>query len=274
MVRVVTVETAAVRSRELDGRFSDDLLRAIGLGIAAFGPFFVAGLLVPVRHQLVGENVALVFVVVVVLAAACGGFGPGAVAALVSAMAYDFFFTRPYQSLKIDRAEDIGTALMLLAISLLIAELMAVGQRRRAAGRRAREDIARLHRIAASLADGAEAEDVVRSVQAELLGLLSLLDCRFEQPPFRSPIPQLERNGTIEGGRRRLIGGQFTLPGEGAEIPVFVQGRVVGRFVLVPDWHVGVALEERVAAVALVDLVGAAIGAEPSSRSNIEGTAS
>jgi Domain of unknown function (DUF4118) len=268
------VDTAAVRSGELDTRFSDDLLRAVGLGIAGFGPLVVAGVLVPFRHHLVGENVALVFVVVVVLAAACGGWGPGAVAAVVSALAYDFFFTRPYQSLKIDRAEDIGTVVVLLVISLLIAELMAVGQRRRETSRRAREDIARLHRIAATLAAGAEAEDVLRSVQAELLGLLSLEDCRFERPPFPSSIPHLERNGTIEGGRRRFVAGEFTLPGEGVEVPVLVRGQVFGRFVLIPDWHVGVALEERVAAVALVDLVGAAFAAEPPSRSTIEGNAS
>lgn len=263
-----------MRPGERDGGLSDDLLRAIGLGIAAFGPLLVAGVLVPFRHQVVGENVALVFVVVVVLASACGGFGPGALAALVSAMAYDFFFTRPYQSLKIDRAEDIGTAVVLLGISLLIARLMAVGQHRREVAQRGREDIGRLHRIAATLAEGAEVEDVLRSVQAELFGLLTLQDCRFEQPPFPSALPRMERNGTIEGGRRRFVAGEFTLPGEGVEIPVRTRGCVVGRFVLVPDWHVGVALEERVAAVALVDLVGAAFGAEPSWQSNIEGTAS
>jgi Domain of unknown function (DUF4118) len=267
------VFTSPVRSGESENRFSADQLRAVGLVIAAVGPLFVAALLVPFRHQLVGENVALLLVVVVVLAAACGGSGPGAVAAVVSAMTYDFFFTRPYQSLKIDRAEDIGTAVVLLGISLLVAELMAVGQRRREASRRAREDVARLHRIAAALADGAEPEDVLRSVQAELLGLLSLQDCRFEQPPFPSSIPQLERNGTIEGGRKRFVAGQFTLPGEGVELPVLARGRVLGRFVLVPDWHVGVALEERIAAVALVDLVGAAFAAEPFSRRN-EGSAS
>jgi hypothetical protein len=262
-----------VTSREVHARFSDDLLTAIGLAVAAFGPLLVAGLLVPFRHHLVGENVALVFVVVVVLAAACGGWGAGAVAAVVSAMAYDFFFTRPYQYLKIDRAEYIGTAVVLLGISLLIAELMAVGNRRREASWRAREDVARMRRVVAALADGAEAEDVLRSVEAELLGLLSLQDCRFEQPPYVSSLPRMERNGTIEGGRRRFIGGQFTLPGEGVEIPILSGGHDFGRFVLVPDWHVGVALEERVVAIALVDLVGAAFAAEPYPRRKSEGNA-
>jgi hypothetical protein len=267
-------KTGQVTSHQLHAPCSDDLLTAIGLAIAALGPFVVAGLLVPFRDHVVGENVALVFVVVVVVAAACGGRRPGALAAVVSALTYDFFFTRPYQSLKIDRAEDLGTVLVLLAISLLVAELMAVGQRRREASRRARDDIERLHRVAAALADGTETEDVLRSVEAELLGLLSLQDCRYEQPPYSSSIPRMERNGTIEGGRRRFVAGQFTLPGEGVEIPVLLQGRALGRFVLVPDWHVGVALEERVAAIALVDLVAAAFMAEPSSRRNTEGNAS
>ena len=87
--------TGAVMYRELDAASSDDLRKAIGLAVAAFGPLVVAGVLVPFRYQVVGENVALVFVVVVVLAAACGGRWSGALAAVVSAMAYDFFFTRP-----------------------------------------------------------------------------------------------------------------------------------------------------------------------------------
>jgi len=101
-----------------------------------------------------------------------------------------------------------------------------------------------------------------------------LQDCRYEHPPYPSSIPRIERNGTIEGGRRRYVAGQFTLPGEGVEIPVVAQGRAFGRFVLIPDWHVGVALEERVAAIALVDLVAAAFVSESSARRNTEGNAS
>ena len=113
------------------------------------------------------------------------------------------------------------------------------------------------------LADGVEAEDVLRSVEAELLGLLSLQDCRFEQPPFVSSIPRMERNGTIEGGRRRFIGGQFTLPGEGVEIPVFVRVTTSGVSCWCPTGTSALLLEERVVAIALVDLVGAAFAAEP-----------
>ena len=262
-----------MNSRELDARSSDDLLKAVGLAVAAFGPLVVAAALVPFRHHVVGENVALVFVIVVVLAAACGGRRSGALAAVVSALAYDFFFTRPYQSLKIDRAEDFGTAVVFLVISLLIAELMAIGQRSREASRRARDDVTRLYRVAGAFADGADPDDLLRSVEAELLGLLRLHDCRFEQPPFGSSLPRMERSGAVEGGRRRWVGGQFSLPAEGVEIPVVSAGNVLGRYVLIPDWDVGVSLEERVVAVALVDLVGGAFAAQQSPRREAEGNA-
>src|SRR5205807_918540 len=81
----------------------DDRLVAAGLGVAALGPIVVASLLVLVREHLASSNAALVFVVVVVLAAAVGGRWTGVVAAVVSAMSYDFFLTRPYGSIDIPR---------------------------------------------------------------------------------------------------------------------------------------------------------------------------
>ncbi len=85
----------------------DDRLVVAGLGLAALGPLVVASLLVTVRDHMARSNAALVFVIVVVLAAALGGRWAGVTAAVISAMSYDFFLTRPYGSLKIDELEDI-----------------------------------------------------------------------------------------------------------------------------------------------------------------------
>jgi hypothetical protein len=54
------------------------------------------------------------------------------------------------------------------------------------------------------------------------------------------------------------------LPALGAEIPVAARGQTFGRFVLVPDTSVGVSIEERIVAVALVDQLGAALAADAS----------
>ena len=240
----------------------DDRLVVAGLGLAALGPLVVASLLVTVRDHMARSNAALVFVIVVVLAAALGGRWAGVTAAVISAMSYDFFLTRPYGSLKIDELEDIVATVLLLAVGLIVGEVVVWAHRGHRQKKRGQDEITRLHRVAEQVAAGASAQDVLGSVRAELTDLLSLRACKFEQPPFGTPLPRLGRNGSIDIQRRRIVRGEFTLPAEGVEIPVLGRGRQVGRLVLEPDPEVGVSLEERIVAIAISDQLGAAVVAE------------
>jgi hypothetical protein len=240
----------------------DDAARALGLAIAAVGPLLVAGILVPFRDDVASANVVLVFVLVIVCGAAIGTRWSGAVTAVVAAMSFDFFFTRPYQSLKIDDTDDIVTTFLLLAIGLVVAEIVTFSRRHRAESVSRGDEIARLHRVAELVATDADTADVVLSVQTELIGLRARRDCRCETEPDSSDLPRLERNGSVAGDHRRWIDGEYTLPAPGAEIPVLGRGRQFGRLVLVPDLSVGVSIEERVVAVALADQLGAAFAAD------------
>jgi hypothetical protein len=240
----------------------DDRLVAAGLGVGALGPIVVASLLVPVREHIASANTALVFVVVVVLAAALGGRWTAITAAIVSAMSFDFFLTRPYGSLKIDDTDDIIATVLLLAVGLIVGEIVVWAHRGYRQSRRGRDEIARLHRVAEQVAGGGRADDVLESVRAELSQLLSLRACELEQPPFGVPLPRLERNGSIDTPRRRIVRGEFTLPVEGVEIPVLGRGRQLGRLLLEPEPDVGVSIEERVVAIALSDQLGAVLAAE------------
>jgi hypothetical protein len=244
----------------------DHRLKAIGIAIAGFGPLLVAAALVPIRGDLAGANAVLVFVIVVVLASACGGWTSGVVAAVVSTLAYDFFLTVPYQSLSIEHTGDLVTAVLLIVIGLIVVALMSVGRQSRGATEMTRAEMTRMQRIAAMVAGDAEAEDVILSVEAELLGLLSLRDCRFDVAPCGSALPRIERSGAIERGKRRWVGGELSLPAEGAEIPVAGRGHTFGRLVLIPDWDVGVSIEQCAVAVALADQLGAALAADPGPR--------
>jgi Domain of unknown function (DUF4118) len=242
----------------------DDLARAFGLAIAAFGPLLVAGALVPFRDDLASANVVLVYVLVVVFGAAVGTRWSGALTAIVAAMSYDFFFTKPYQSLKIDNANDVATTLLLLAIGLIVAEIVAYTRRHRARAETRSDEIQMLRRTAELVASGTSSDEVLHTVQDELVRLLSLVECRYETAPFVSSLPTIERTGAVEGAHRRWIDGEFTLPGFGAQIPVAARGRHFGRFVVVPDLSVGVSIDERIVAVALVDQLGAALAADAS----------
>jgi K+-sensing histidine kinase KdpD len=244
-------------------RWNESDTAAAGFALAGLAPIAVAAALVAVRDEFDAANLALVLVVVVVLAAMLGGRPAGAMAAVVSALSFDFFLTKPYLTLQIDSADDIETMLILLAIGLLVGEL--VTRARRAQGRAARgaDEVARIHRVAELAAGGAEVEDVVLAVEAELTGLLDLSECRFDTETSAVALPILERNGAVAGAgtTRRFVGGEFALPGDGIQLPVLGRGHQVGRLVLVPSPRSGASLEERVVAVALSDQLGAAIAA-------------
>lgn len=247
-------------------RLDDSDATAAGLAVAGLLPILVAGALVAVRDELDAANLALVLVVVVVFAAMLGGRAAGAMAAVVSAVSFDFFLTRPYLSLHIDSAANLETMLFLLVIGLLVGELVTRARRDRGDAARGADEVARIHRVAELAASGAEIDDLVLAVEAELTGLLELTECRFDIRASETAVPRLERNGAVTGAgsTRHFVGREFALPAEGIELPVLGRGRQVGRLVLVPNPRAGASLEERVVAVALSDQLGAAIAAAPS----------
>ena len=105
----------------------------IGLAVGGLGSIAVALALVPFRDQIDNANLALILVLVVVLAAILGGRLAGAVAAVVATMAFDFFLTKPFVSMRIDSSDDIETVLVLLAVGLIVGEVAARGRASRRA---------------------------------------------------------------------------------------------------------------------------------------------
>jgi hypothetical protein len=232
----------------------------VGIAFGGLAPIVAAALLVPLRDELVPTNLALILVIVVVLAAILGGRAAGATAAVSAAASFDFFLTRPYLTLRIDSADDLETAALLLVTGLIVGQLSLVSTRYRHRARAGEAEIERIHKVVDLMARGADPSDVVRAARDELTGLLDLRTCRFEAVPVGLPLPRLERSGSVSGRAAwRLTSGEFELPAEGAELPVLSQGQQVGRFVLEPSSGRGVSLEARVAAVAIADQVGAAL---------------
>src|SRR4026208_2242538 len=95
------------------------------LGVGGRGAVFVALVLVPFREDIDNANLALLLVLVVVLTAVVGDRGAAVLAAITGTMAFDFFLTRPYTSMRIESADDIETVIILLAVGLLVGEVAA-----------------------------------------------------------------------------------------------------------------------------------------------------
>ena len=242
----------------MDGR------KFVGLAVGGLGAVVVALVLVPFREDIDNANLALLLVLVVVLAAIVGDRAAAVVAAIIGTMAFDFFLTRPYASMRIESADDVETVIILLAVGLLVGEVAARGRRSRRERERAADAIARVHRVAARIAEGGRLDrdrrldEIVHAVQVELKALLRLYDCELEFAPFQWPLPRLERSGTIEASEHEYTGAGFVLPEYGVQLPVLESGREVARFVLMGNPQVSVTIEERVVAVALADQLGSA----------------
>jgi hypothetical protein len=230
-------------------------------GFAVAAPAGMALLLVPFRDHVVTANVALVLMAVVVGTAVWGGGAAASVAAVTSALAFDFVYTVPYWHFRIDARDDVETTVLLLVVGLFVGHVAASGWRSARAAESRSADIRRLYRLAALSARGDDATDLIMAAQEELIGLLRLRDCRFEAPPFDETYERLERNGLVAWPELHVGARGFALPSAGVELLVQGRGQLLGRFVMEPADGGGASLDRRVVAVAVADQVGAALAA-------------
>lgn len=229
------------------------------IAVGGLAPIVVAVLLVPLRDEIDNANLALILVLVVVVVASLGGRRAGALAALTSTLAFDFFLTRPFLSARVESADDIETLLILLAVGLLVGELASRARHARRDQALAAAAIQRVRRVADAVAQGRPLPDVLTAVQSELVDLFGLWDCWLELPPFLWVIPRMERGGTVVGGEHEWRESGFTLPRDGVELPVVARGDEVARLVLLAGPETPASLDRRVVAVALADQLGAAM---------------
>jgi K+-sensing histidine kinase KdpD len=224
-----------------------------GEGAVWGGAGFLASLVVgvalsPFRASIGLENVVIVYLAVVAVAGAIGGRAAGLVSALSAALSYDFFFTTPYNTLKIDSADQVITVVLLFAGGLLASLAGRVGRR---AGVQAREEadaIWLLQAVSQAAASGPRADQVAAEGLLGLLGARSVLVVRpgggrdhvvarsgeDAGPLDPAVLPHLDQDGRIPSGHLRSVGGTLVLPAEGTAIDLVRDGHRVGTLVILP----------------------------------------
>ncbi len=222
-------------------------------------PPAISAALVPLRSSVPNTDAALALVVVIVAVAAYGHRPAGLVAALSTAVWFDFFLTKPYERLTIARHTDIETTVLLLVVGLAITEIAARSRAHRTTAIQEADFVARIHSVAAMVATGEPAQFVVMQVATQLADLLFLRDCRFDPAGSEQSVARLTQNGDVILAGMRWGVDQMGLPGSEVELLVEYQGRFYGRFVMVPTPGRPVSLERRVVASALADQAGAAL---------------
>ena len=118
--------------------------------------------------------VDMIYLPAVLAAAALWGIGPGVVAGIAAALAYNFFFTEPVHTLRMDRVADVVTVVVLLIVALVTSRLASGirAQARLAAAHAARN--ATIAGFAGRLLSSSTEEEITATACAELH---TLFDC-------------------------------------------------------------------------------------------------
>ncbi len=223
-------------------------------------PLVAIAILLPFRASWSNTNVALLLVVVVVAVAALGNRVAGGLAAVWTAVWFDFFFTVPYDRFTIRSSSDVTTFLLLLVVGLAVSQLAARARQLKVVTITDADYLSRIQQTAALTQTARAPEDVVDLVRRQLVGLLDLQECRFEYGTLLGHPPRLEPDGSVTSGGIRVNVEEFGLPDQEVELRTFAHGQYYGRFMLKPKPGSKPSLQARLVAVTLADQAGRALG--------------
>ncbi len=173
---------------------------------------------------------------------------------------FDFFLTRPYDRFTISHRPDLETTIAIFVVGVLVTELAAGVA---AIGRPPNSSIAyveMIHAVAALAAEFGAGVDVIdRADHGSLVHAALIRACRFERRLSDPPLARIQSNGDVAhvGMRWPAARVRHTRSRDRDSWRIW-RGRVVGRFRGHPDARRGtVSLEQRIVAVAVVDVVAA-----------------
>jgi hypothetical protein len=229
--------------------------------VALSGPLVVSAGLLPFRDSFANTNAALILVLVIVAVAMSGNRVAGMLAALSAAVWFDFFLTRPYQTLAINDRDDVETTVLLLAVGVGVTEIAAWGHRQQAHAHRDAGYLDGIRAAAEAVATGRSSGELIETVSSQLTRLLALRNCRFQYGVAGLGRPaRLRSDGVIELNGERWDVETMGLPVDhDIELLVESKGQLEGRFLLraPPDAYPTIA--QRLVAVTLADQVGASL---------------
>jgi two-component system sensor histidine kinase KdpD len=206
--------------------------RAVGYALGVIGPVLFGLALMPLRTVVRPQTVGFLFLVLVVITAAIGRFGPGIVASLVAFLCFNFMFLPPYGTFQIGAAEDVFALFVFLGLSLLVSFLVANAADRADAAEAREAELRTLQELSRDLVVQGPGEDTYRSLLERLVATFGY---------DRGGLFERAEDGTL--AQRVGIGGaplsptwDPSDPGPGPErLPLTVGNRTLGLIVLTGD---------------------------------------
>ena len=242
-----------MRQTQVRGRFA--------LMAAIIGPLIITVALIPIRTSIANTDAALIIVAVIVGIAAMGARRAGYIAAVWSALAFDFFLTRPYETFEITRGSDIQTAVLIMVIGGAVTEIAVWGRRQQADADRRAGYLAGVHAAAEAALTGQSRTVVIERVNQQLQELLGLRSCTFQSGIAGLGHPtRLHHDGRVTVAHRTWpVSAEGFPPDRPVELLLESHGVLQGRFLMLPQAESRPSLESRQVAAALADQVSAAL---------------
>src|SRR6266511_3455371 len=187
---------------------------ALAFLVAVAGPALLTGLAsIPSPR---GTAIpALLYLLIVVAAAAIGHLWPALLAAGLSFILLDYFFTAPVHTFVVSKAEDLIALGVFLVVAATVSAAISAALAQRAKAEAREHQVRALYNVTARLLSGDRLDDVLRDLAASLRMLYSLRGCR---------VVVLDRDGREQ---ERAISG--VIDSEISSVPLVAEGHVVGR---------------------------------------------
>lgn len=235
--------------------------RSLVVTAAAVLPFVACAVLSLFRDSIANTNAALGLVLLVVIAASTGIRAAGLVAALSSAVWFDYFLTAPFIRFAITDRADIETAVLLVLVGAAVSEVALWGRRQQADASRGQGYLDGVVSTAATVGAGLTSTGaLVEQVGAQIVEVLEIDSCHFDRGD--APVlATLDPDATLTYNGKPYNVGRLGLPTD-TEIELVIRSAGVsgGRFLLTAASAVSrPTLEQLRVAVALANQVGAAL---------------
>lgn len=203
--------------------------RAAAAGIVPPG---LVTLIASVPSETSTTAAALGYVLAVVFAAITGGVTAGLAASVISFLALNFFFTPPFETLAVEKTEDLVALAVFLAVSATVGTLVSRVLAQRARAERREREARLLHHLGTRLMSGVPTDDVLGSLARSLTDLFGLVRCEIES--------ELVEGSIVVHGR------EAGPEGRAETIPITAGDHELGRIVAIPlGAHASLDPEER-----------------------------
>ncbi len=164
---------------------------------------------------------ALLYLLVVVAAAALGHLWPALLAAALSFVLLDYFFTAPIHTFVVSKAEDLIALAVFLVVAATVSAAISAALAQRARAESREHQVRALYNVTARLLSGDRLDDVLQDLAASLRMLYGLEGCR---------VMVLDRQGKEQ---ERAVSGTIRSGSDVASVPLVAEGRPVGRIEMI-----------------------------------------